>query len=416
MRKFLTVLALLMPLVWICSCSDLKSTPVTWEDIASTIPANPKYVVSVNTNLQADSALNDIWAQKDVISLLSTGLALDSVKPSHFVVVSLDKVSYITWPVPNPERVAEKVSKWTETSLNNTVDAHILVRGNASLVLSSTQIWVVNSTHGDDYVNDILSSAMNTKAANSPVLKDCICSSPEGVRAVIPYNDCYYSVELNQEEGLMRVDVDAYDKNGNRLDIVSGLGRLKQDFVDEISAVSPFVAVAVERGSMPELIKEAAKFSDNPTAKLGAAVIAPTFKDVEGTVIARWNNDEIEVTLPYVSKESAETAEKKIKSLLTKSGYHLDVSRNDSVVRIATPFTSGLPELSRDRSTPHMHTQTSNPSAVAFARFEIDNRLPAKTYVELAPQHARLQIDFEESRANVAAVFAFVKSLVLRVL
>lgn len=409
-------IAIALATLTLVSCGKFKPHPVTWEDIAQTIPANPEYVVSVNTAFEADSALNDIWAKEDILHLLHTGMALDSVRPSHFVVVAMPKATFITWPLPNPQEIAKKAADWPIASLNNTVDARILVRGKASLVLSSTQAWVVNNVHGQKFVNELLSAAMNTKAGHTVPFYNCITSVPKAVRGVVPYEGKYYTIDLNHEDGLLRVDVDAYGKFDKKLDIVDGLGRLPIEYIDEASPVLPFAAIQVDRGTMPDLLVRLAKLSGKKKLKLGAGVVAKAFDNVAGTVVARWTSDAIEVELPYDSDEAARISAKQLHDLLKLAGYHMDIKVKDNKVTLAKNIDNILPPEDRDSKTPRRHTETENPSAIAFARLDIDRGDPVDAYFELAPTHARLQIDFKENASNLAEAVELIKTIVFRVL
>lgn len=395
---------------------QLKPNPVTWDDIARTIPSNPSYVVSVNVDFATDSTLNRIWANDDVIDLLLKGLSLDSVRPSHFVVVSYSDVTYVTWPLPNPRAIAEKVSDWETASLNNTVDAHIYTTRHASLVLSSTQAWVVDNEHGESYVNSLLGAAMDTKAANVPPYASCISSVPKLVEAVLPYNNKYYAVGLNHEEGLLRVDVDAYDKRNRRVNLVEGFGRLPVEFVDSLSTVSPFVAAQVDSGNMPAVIRNVSRMLDSSTASMAAGLVAPYFADARGTVLALWNEDGIDIRVPFTDTDAAMDTESRIKTLVRKTDLHADIYRRNDTLSIKIDRHIDMPKLDKNRRTPHARTQTEQPSAVAFARVDLHRGDPVAAYFELAPTHARLQIDFKEGKANLADVTEFVKELIFKTL
>lgn len=409
------IIATVCPVI-LSGCGDFQPHAVTWNDIARTIPAGPEYVVSVNSDFVADSALNDIWAKEEVLGLLQKGIDLDSVKPDHFVVVALPKATFITWPLPNPAEVAKKVKDWSLASLNNTVDAHILVHGKASLVVSSTQAWVVNSAHGEKYVNEILQAALNTKAEHTQPFQECITATPSAVRAVVPYEGKYYVLELNHEEGLLRIDVDAYDKRNRRLDIVDGLGRLPIEYIDEASAVSPFAAVAIEAGTMPGLLKRLAKLPDNSKIRLGINLLAPDFADAAGTVVARWNTDAMEVKIPFTSRDAAEISAKKVRRVLHTAGYHPEIYTQKNNLIAEYNISDGLPPIDADRTTPHRHSETENPSAVAYARLDFGWEDPVELYFELAPTHARLQLDYVENTYNLAKAVQLVKTLVFKVL
>ena len=416
MERAVRLLCVALSAVILYGCGDFKPHPVTWEDIARTIPADPEYVVSVNTTFEADSALNDIWAKEDVLSLIGTGLALDSVRPDHFVVVALPKATFVTWPLPNPRAVAEKVGEWNIASLNNTDDAHILVRGKASLVVSSTQAWVVNNVHGEKFVNEILQEAMNTKALHTVPFAECIIGTPAAVNAVIPYEGKYYDIEINHESGLLRVDVDAFDKNGRQLDIIDGLGRLPIEFIDQASPYSPFAAVEVERGTMPSLLKRVAKLLGDLHLQLGVRMISSAFNDVAGTVLARWNSDALEVKIPYVSTDAAHVAEHSIKSVLKKTDAHYNVALRRDTLIISRNIGMGFYPYDADHTTPHRYSETENPSAVAFARVDLEKNDRADLYFELAPTHARLQVDFHDDKVNLPKAVELVKKIIFRVL
>lgn len=401
-------------------CSNLKSTSVTWEEIAQTIPSDPKYVVSVNRSFAADSALNGLWASPDVMQLMSTGLNLDTEQPSHLVVAAMDEATFITWPVPNPRETDEKISGWDTASLNNTPDARIKVLKDASIVISSTQIWVVNNSHGEYYVNKLLSKAMNTKAANSPILNNCIISEPSAANAVIPYNDRFYTIEMAHSPGQMRVEVDAYDKFRERLDIVGGLGRLSMDFVDSLSDLSPFAAIQMERGSMPDFIRSLARMAGDNLVTVAAEKVVPLFEGVSGTVMAHWDNDKLNVALPFASQADATNAELKLKRMADAIGradkMKLSFEVENNILLIKAAIHSPLPPVDQNRKTPHIPSLNSNPSAIAFGRFDIGLKELAEVYFELDPQRATLRIDYEESKANTAKVVQLIKTIIFRTL
>lgn len=401
-------------------CSSLKPTAVTWEDIAHTIPSDPKYVVSVNRSFAADSALNDLWASPDVMELVAVGLDIDTEQPSHIVVAAMDEATFITWPVPNPREADQKLSDWDEVSLNNTVDAHIKLKDNASIVVSSTQIWVVNNKHGEYYVNELLTKAMDTKAANSPILNECIISTPSAARAVIPHNNRFYNIDLSHKDGCMTVDVVAYDKFKEKLDIVEGLGTLPQDYVDRLSAISPFAAAQIPQGSMPEFIEYLARLADDTVLSEIADSLAPVFAAVSGSVIAHWDDKNIEIELPFVSEQKASEAERKLRNLDAPikdiGDIELDLNVRKNILQIKAKIHSPLPPVDKNRQTPHLHSLTQNPSAVAYGRFDIGLKDPAETYFELAPTRASLRIDYNESKTNTAKVVLLIKTIIFRLL
>lgn len=415
-KNVLGFCGLIAACVALTGCNKIKSHPVTWEDIAQTIPGNPAYVVAVNVAFEADSALNKIWAKEDVRSLISQGLALDTVKPTHFVVVATEKATFVTWPLPDPLVVGENVSDWPTASLNNTVDAHIKVQGKASLVLSSTQAWVVNNVHGEKFVNELLSAAMNTKAAHVVPFAECITTPPAAVNGVVPYEGRYYAIELNHEDGLMRVDVNAYDKLNRRLDIVDGLGRLPLEYIDQASPVSPFAAIQVDDGTVPSLMVRLAKISGDEALVAGAAVMGPLFGDVSGTIVAHWNEKKLFVKVPYVSETSAHVASRQIKKIIKKHDYKIEVREHKDTLIFETGLDYKLPKLVDGHRTPHRHSQTENPSAIAYAVMEPAKHERIEAYFELAPTHARLQIDFHEDAVELADVTELIKTLIFRTL
>lgn len=402
--------------VLLSGCSDLKSHPVTWEDIAATIPSTPEYVGAVNVEFVTDSTFSSIWDKDDVTRLIAQALALDSVKPSHVLVVAMPKATFVTWPIPNPREVARKVSDWDEASLNNTVDARIKVEGKASLILSSTQVWVVNNVHGEKFVNQLLSAAMNTKAAHVVPYLRCITESPELVSAVIHYDNRYYSLTLHNDVGQMRLDVDAFDKTGDKIDIIEGLGRLPATRLDEISSLSPFVAVDVERGFMPELLQRIAMLAGQPELTAAAKEISPLFSDAEGPVTAVWNREDVNVRVPFVSEDAAYVAEHELKKRIHESHLHIGLSHHRDTLKFTVPLNDRQPSYDADRKTPKRHTQTDEPSAVAYIRFDLGFLDPAELYFELSPAHARLQIDYVPGSFNETKVTEFVKTLIFRTL
>lgn len=409
-------MAVLSVMVTLGSCSDVKLNPVTYDDIAATIPAQPEFVASVNVAFESDSALVDVWGKDDVSDLISEGLALDTVRPSHLVVVGMPKATFVTWPLMSPALVAEKVADWPDASLNNTVDAHIKVKGKACLILSSTQAWVVNNVHGEKYVNDLLSGAMSAKASGVLPLLSCINDCPEALTAIVRYAGKFYRVELNHDDGQVRVDVDAYTGNNDRATVVDGLGRLPIEYIDQASPVSPFAAVAVDRGSMPSLIGRLAKLYGSKGAVKEAAALAPLFDDADGTVVARWDEGQLELAVPFINKESAKVAGRRLKELDDETKDALKIVTVGKHLYVSTPFTYYLPPIDRDRSTPHHHSQTEQPAAVAFARMDVGDGVPVEAYFELADTHARFQVDYPEGRDNLARVMKLIKTIAFRTL
>ncbi len=403
-------------MVTLGSCSDVKLNPVTYEDIASTIPANPEYVASVNTAFESDSALADVWGKDDVSALIAEGLALDSVRPPHLVVVGMPKATFVTWPLMSPRLVNAKVADWTDASLNNTVDAHILVRGKACLILSSTQAWVVNNVHGEKYLNDLLSGAMSSKAAGVAPLVTCITDTPKALAAVIPYSYRFYRIDLSHDDGQVRVDVDAYTASNQRVDIVDGVGRLPIEYIDQASPVSPFTAVAIDRGDMPALIKRIAKLAGDKSVNATARAIAPLFEAARGTVVARWDEGQVAVTVPFVNKEAAEITANALNEVAYKTNRQVEIGTNANQLYINTPFAYDLPPIDADRTTPHHHSQTERPAAVAFARMDLSHDVPVEAYFELAPDHARFQVDYKEGKRDLAKVMKLIKNIVFRTL
>ena len=414
-HRLLFAAALAVGLITV-SCGDFKPHAITWEDIAQTIPGDPAFVVSVNIDFVNDSALNDIWATNDVMDLLRKGVALDTVKPSHFVVVVMPKATYITWPLPTPRSVAKKVSDWPTASLNNTVDGHMITQGKASLVLSSTQAWVVNNIHGEKYVNQLLSAAMNTKAGHVVPFANCITSTPQAMEGVVPYEGKYYAIQLNHEDGLLRVDVDAYTKLNKRVDIIDGLGRLPIEFINEASPYSPFGAIEINRGTMPSVLKRLAKLTGKTKIEMGANMLASSFEDAQGMVLANWNDEFINVRVPFSTAEAAHVSAKKIEKILKTVKFDLAVKVERDTLVFGKGIDNVLPKDDHNHLTPHRHSETENPSAIAFARLDINKHDPVELYFELAPTHARLQVDFKENTKNLAETVELIKTIIFRVL
>lgn len=416
MTSFFGRLAAIACLACLCGCTGFKPNPVTWEDIASTIPANPDYIASLNLDFEADSVLNNVWGDNDMAALLTMGLNLDTVRPPHVVVARVSGTTYVTWPLQTPRLVNDNLADWPTASLNNTVDAHMRVLGDASIVISSTQAWVVNSEHGADNVNDLLSAAMNTKAVHVQPYARCIASTPKAATVVVPYENRYYVAQLNHEDGLVRVDVDAYNKADKRIDLVQGLGRLPYEFINDVSPRSPFAAIQIDKGSMPRLIVRLAKLSGKKSIKLASQLVAPLFEAASGTVTAFWDTKELKVRVPFDSREAVLTAKKSLETILKTDDRHFDLKNIGDILEISTPVKDKMPEIGRDRMTPHLHSQTENPAAIAFARFDLKDDDSVTAYFELAPSHARLQIDFKESATNLAETLDFIKTIIFRVL
>lgn len=392
------------------SCTGLNDTPVSWENIANTIPSNPDYVVAMNPAVKADSVFNRLWGD-DVAALIEKGLALDSLKPSHFVVISLGGTVYVTWPLPSPRNINGRIEDWPVASLNNTVDAHTLVSDSASIVISSTQAWVVNNNDGESAVNSLLSAAMNTKAASVQPFVDCIVNTPELITGAVAYNDRYYTLQLSHDTGQLRLDINAYNKHSKREDLLDGLGRLPITSIDEASSLQPFAVVSVTKGTVPPLMKKLAELSDDKEVVEKADKIAGYFNHVEGIVEARWSEGKVEIEMPFDSHKDAETAAKALSESIGKKD-DAKVSVKDKKLFVSAPSADGLGKIDVDKTTPRMHTQTENPSAIAFARLDLEHKLPVVLYFELAPQHARLQVDYKDTPQNFAEVILFIKKLV----
>lgn len=410
------IIASLLITAWLSSCANLGNRPVTWDNIANTIPSNPTYVMSVNTDMLGDSAVTSLWS-KDFTAMLFKGLQLDSLKPDHIVVVSFQYCLYATWPLSSPLQTNSKVATWSTASLNNTVDAHCMTQGDAAMVVSSTQAWVVNNSDGQGSVNNLLAPAMNTKAANVAPFAECMVSCPKMISGALWYNNRYYILQVNHDDGQVRVDIDAYSRNNNRVDLVDSLGRLPISTIDQASARQPFAAIEIPKGTLPKVITFLASVSQNPNLKIFSDSLATTFADAQGTLLAQWTDGQMHITVPFpqpaMEKATAKAVTKVSQSLKWK--LHV-INKGDSLI-IKSNDTDSLSHVDNDTKTPGTHTQTENPSAVAFARLVISrNKLPVQLYFELAPTHARLQIDYKEETQNTADVLKFIKTLVFSAL
>ena len=463
MRKqnLLIVLVILLQALCSASCSRMGNTPVTWENIANTIPANPDYVVSVNAEFKSDSIFTGFWGE-DVNALIDKGLNLYSEKPSHIVVVSMSGTVFVTWPLPAPKAINKSITDWPTASLNNTVDARMTTQGNASLIISSTQAWVVNNAEGDESVNDLLSAAMNTKAVHVQPFANCMMDVPKAVCAVMPYNGRYYTIQLNHDDGQVRIDVDAYGKYNAPMELMDGLGRLPISTINEASDVQPFVAVDVDKGTLPKILEKIGSLTIPDVDLKDAEKLNSELAEVQGTLMLRWGKGMFSAEVPFGSHQLAQNALQAVRKIAglvkdtlkvshpekihlekepmrrdrfeedshysdrdggvakeknanksSKKEFTLKVEGNNLLIHKES--SDSLTRIDTDRKTPHFHTQTKNPSAIAFARLDIEKGLPVELYFELAPTHARLQIDYQESQPNFVEVLRFVKKLVFTI-
>lgn len=400
-------------LVW--GCNSGKVNPVSWEDVAQTIPAEPRFVASVNTEFELDSALTAVWGKADVTALIHRGLELCTDKPDHLVVVGMPKAVFVTWPLPDPQAAAKAVEGWKTVSLNNTVDAHMLMQGKASIIVSSTQAWVINNVHGAKYLNDMLSAAMSAKAANVQPLHNCITTKPQAVTAVVPYSGRYYRLAFNHDVGQLRVDVNAVDKHDKPVHIIDGvLGTLPGDDISHLAPTSPFAAVAVDRGDLPRIIKYAAKLVDNTALRLALNAIAPVFADAAGQITAVYEYGYVKINVEFVNSEAAATAATRLNGALGKVNAGINVTSTGKKVEAIIPAPGVNIPLDAYRDIPHRHTQTSSPAIVAFARVDLRSDLPAEVYLEVTHQNARLQLDYSAGADNLAEIMLLIKQIVFK--
>lgn len=380
--------------------------PVTWGDIAGTIPSSVDYMVSVNTTLLTDKALADVWDTSDVGALVREAMEWEGGRPDYVVIMGLGGVQVVTWPLPDTEAAAAITDDWDAVSLNGTVDAKMKVKNKASIVVSSTQAWVVSSANGADRVNDVLSGAMSAPASRCEPYNTLITTVPASLSGVVPFNDRYYTLNLEQRGATsMALVVEAEHADMKPAAIIDDLKPLPTDTV--MMESTPFLDIRLKRGDLPRILRRVASVMPSGAANIGVGMIARVTEPVTGTLSVRVTGRDaaapdsvkVAVTLPFGSNADAEATMKSLKSITDlgvpgKLDYEVKgtslIIKADIDDQIADKLRAGRP-LQLDPSVP-------KPSIVAHGEIEID-KMPVDLTLAANLSRATVVMDYYKTEA-----------------
>ncbi|MDE6396576.1 MAG: hypothetical protein K2K84_04835 [Muribaculaceae bacterium] len=364
------------------SCTG-KEQPITWENVAGTIPSSVSYVMSVNTGLVRDSVLGDIWDGSDVGRLIREALAWPGENPDHLVLLSVGDADVVTWPLTDPSSVSDIVSDWDAASLNGTVDARIRQTSTASVVVSATQAWVVASPNGGDRVNDLLSGAMSSPASQNAALRSVITDVPSAIAGVVAFNNRFYKLGLEQRgDSAMAVVVTAEHADEKAAAIIDDLKPIPASRLTPTYESTPFFDIQLKSGDLPKVLNRLCSVLPAGKLNVGLSMLARMTDPVTGTLTVRLHDRDksdkessprLEVSVPFHTRDSAAKMMASLKTIADKfapgvadfvqDGTRLVISV-DADPAVTDHLTAGRP-LALDPSVP-------SPSVVAHAGLELD--------------------------------------------
>ena len=388
------------------SCTS-KEQPITWDNVAGTIPSSVNYVMSVNTTLVKDSVLGDLWNCSGMGELVRQALDWPGENPDHLLLVNTGDADIITWPLSDPASVNNAVSGWETTSLNGTVDARILQTANASVVVSATQAWVVASPDGGECVNDLLSGAMSAPASQNAALRATITDLPAAIAGVIAFNNRFYKLGVEQRgDTAVAVVVTAEHSDQKAAAIIDDLKPIPANRLTPKSESTPFFDIQLKTGDLPKVLNRVCSAIPAGKLNLGLSMLARMTDPVTGTMSVRLrardlSNPEsaprLEVTVPFHTKAAAAKMMASFKTMADKAAPGVVEFAQDSTrlvisadvdPAVADHLTAGRP-LALDPSVP-------SPSIVAHTGLDMDgDRYDLTMAANLS--RATLVVGFEDS-------------------
>ncbi len=406
------------------SCTG-KEQPITWENVAGTIPSSVSYVMSVNTDLVKDSSLGDIWGGGDMERLIREALEWPGENPDHLVMLSVGDANVVTWPLSDPSAVSDVVKDWDGASLNGTVDARILQTPTASVVVSATQAWVVASPNGGERVNDLLSGAMSAPADQNAALRSVITGVPSAIAGVVAFNNRFYKLGFEQRgDTAVAVVVTAEHADEKAAAIIDDLKPIPASRLTPTYESTPFFDIQLKTGDLPKVLNHLCSVLPAGKVNIGLSMLARMTAPVTGTMTARLrarDTDDkesaprIEVTVPFHTREAAAKMMAALKGIADKAapgvvdfvhdGTRLVISA-DVDPAIADHLTAGRP-LALDPSVP-------SPSVVAHTGLELDGeRFDLTMAANLS--RATLVVGFEDSSRGREGAVALVGKILNKV-
>lgn len=401
----------------IVSCSE-SVVPVTWNAIAGTIPSDVNYVVAVNTGLVKDSAISSLVSDSEMGALLHEALGWEGEHPDHLIIVGSGDAKIVTWPLTDPESASEATADWDQTSLNGTVDARIKQTAEASIVVSSTQVWVVSTPHGDNSVNDLLSGAMNSPASNNEPLNAIITQETESIDGVLAFNDRYYRMGIEERsDTTIALVVTAEHKDMKAAAIIDDLKPIPASKLTPTSESTPFADIQLKKGDLPKVIGKVCSALPMGKVNLALTLFSRMTDAVSGTLSVRLKEHDVkdheshprvEVSIPFHTRDDAKSFAGTLKPLVdSKLPGEVKITVDSTVVKtsaeidrtIADHLTPGRP-LVLDPSVP-------SPSIVAHTGLDLDGRTFDLTMAANLSR-ATLVVGFDKRHGGLAGAIGIV--------
>lgn len=414
--KIKKVLVTAMMASSIAACTRHKATPpATWDDVARTLPANVEYVATLPLGGDVEPMVRNIFGGRcaDLIRLIDDGIALCTKSPDHIVIFGTDRGSFVTWPLPNPAMAADNVAKWKKCTLPGDVEGRELVRGNASLVVTPTQAWVVPGKNGAADVRRLLGELSNGTAADVAPLKSLVASpAPSALSVAAPLKSRYMTFALRHGDDGLHITATRADAEGNTLPVVSHTAPLKTRYTDSLAAAQPFVTLGIAPGQLPELLRDAAKYSGSASAKIGVRYVAPLFDKAQGPMTATLGGDELCLTLTFATAADAKAAAAKLTELAARYDAQLSVATKAKVLTLTVLSPGYIDGLVLDDPVPRIALPKGGASAVGMARFAVGSDLIVDLRAVMVNDTATADILYPRTPQNDSMVVEFVKSLI----
>lgn len=310
-------------------CGDV--TPATWDDVAAGIPGNSEAYVVVPDSLIGTEAYKTFVNKDGEFAALDEALGLCSTHPEYIVGFEYKSDFIATWPASDPNELAEATKNWKEATLHGDIDGRIKVVDRHSIVVSETQVWIVNSRDGVTVVNGALKAADKQSASSLPLLHNLIVNKNVTLQALCRIGDNkdkikYISVSPTLKGGILTVDVDLKNTEGSTEPFIETTTQLNLAQLQQKVAGRAFAAFETPKGFISKVIKTIADIADDTSMRIVTSAVAPLFDKCSGTFIATLDDDNLEIRLPFATAEDATKAHTEFVAMLSRIGVKVDMA------------------------------------------------------------------------------------------
>jgi len=391
-RIIFTVLAAII----MVSCGDV--TPTTWDDVATGIPADGEAFVTISDSVIGSDIYKKFVSNDGDFAAMDEALGLCSTRPDHIAGFMRKSDFVATWPASDPEELAEATKDWKEAELHGGLDGRAKTIDNHSIVVSETQIWVVNSRDGVKVVNSALKAAADHSIASIPALRNLIASKDVTTTAFYRLDEGkdamrFVSVSPILGERGVAVDVELKNAEGSTEPLIESTTLLDIARLRTATAGRAFAALETPEELIPKVIKAFANLTDEMAIRIAAGAVAKMFDRCTGTLLVAVSSDgKVEVRLPFATSEDAAKARADLSSMLGRMGVRIemDIDSNDIVFNHTVDFESFDAEVGPIATVPEF----GNEPLIGLAECHVSNKdVEADIVATLTANRVRISIE-----------------------